>query len=134
MRATLHDPSLQRQLEQDGYVAIPFLAEEEVAALRSGFEELGPPEDDGRRACHSSFHSHDRSYKLRVDALVRTTLAPHLERVFDRQRSLPCNFIVKWPGGMSGFGMSGPYKEVYAACGITAQAAADQIRKALGRA
>ena len=36
--------------------------------------------------------------------------------------------------GMSGFGMSGPYKEVYAACGITAQAAADQIRKALGRA
>ncbi|MDE2364930.1 MAG: transketolase, partial [Hyphomicrobiales bacterium] len=36
--------------------------------------------------------------------------------------------------GMTGFGMSGPYKDVYAACGITAQAAADAVRKALGRA
>jgi len=36
--------------------------------------------------------------------------------------------------GMHGFGMSGPYKEVYAACGITAQAAADAVRKALAGA
>ncbi len=36
--------------------------------------------------------------------------------------------------GMTGFGVSGPYKDVYAACGITAQAVADQVRKALGRA
>jgi len=36
--------------------------------------------------------------------------------------------------GMHGFGMSGPYKDVYAACGITAQAAADAVRKALAGA
>ncbi|MFV0279893.1 MAG: transketolase [Rhodoblastus sp.] len=36
--------------------------------------------------------------------------------------------------GMDGFGISGPYKEVYAACGITAQAAADAVRKALAAA
>ena len=36
--------------------------------------------------------------------------------------------------GMHGFGMSGPYKDVYAACGITAQAAADAVRKALAAA
>ncbi|MCB1535905.1 MAG: transketolase [Rhodoblastus sp.] len=36
--------------------------------------------------------------------------------------------------GMHGFGMSGPYKEVFAACGITAQAAADAVRKALAGA
>jgi transketolase len=35
--------------------------------------------------------------------------------------------------GMTGFGISGPYKDVYEACGITAQAAADAVRKALGR-
>ena len=35
--------------------------------------------------------------------------------------------------GMTGFGISGPYKDVYAACGITAQAAADAVKKALGR-
>ncbi|MCB1542389.1 MAG: transketolase [Rhodoblastus sp.] len=36
--------------------------------------------------------------------------------------------------GMHGFGMSGPAKDVYAACGITAQAAADAVRKALAGA
>ena len=36
--------------------------------------------------------------------------------------------------GMSGFGASGPYKEVYAHCGITAQAAADAVKKALAGA
>ena len=36
--------------------------------------------------------------------------------------------------GMHGFGMSGPAKEVFAACGITAQAAADAVRKALSGA
>jgi transketolase len=36
--------------------------------------------------------------------------------------------------GMTGFGISGPYKDVYAACGITAQAAADAVRKALAEA
>ena len=36
--------------------------------------------------------------------------------------------------GMTGFGISGPYKDVYEACGITAQAAADAVRKALAHA
>ena len=36
--------------------------------------------------------------------------------------------------GMHGFGMSGPAKDVYVACGITAQAAADAVHKALAGA
>jgi transketolase len=36
--------------------------------------------------------------------------------------------------GMHGFGMSGPARDVYAACGITAQVAADTVRKALAGA
>ena len=36
---------------------------------------------------------------------VMEVLGPHIDRQFDRQRKLPSNFIVKWPGGMSGFGL-----------------------------
>jgi hypothetical protein len=45
------------------------------------------------------------SYKRRVDSIVRSALQPHLDQTFDHQRALPCNFIAKWPSGMSGFGL-----------------------------
>lgn len=105
MRATFRDEQLQGALERDGFATLPLLSADEVADLRRTFDALGPAPDDGRRACHSSFHSHDGAYKRDVDAAIRAALTPHLERVFDRQRALPCNFLVKWPGGMSGFGV-----------------------------
>lgn len=105
MRATFRDPALQADLERDGYVSFPMLSAEEVEQLKASFVELGNAPGDPHLACHSSFHSYDRDYKLRVDTAVRSVLAPHLERCFDRQRALPCNYIVKWPSGMSGFGL-----------------------------
>ena len=105
MRPTLKDPELERLLERDGYVAFPMLSPEEVAELKASFGELGAAPGDSHLACHSSFHSYDKPYKLSVDAAIRSVIAPHLESVFDRQRSLPCNFIVKWPSAMSGFGL-----------------------------
>jgi hypothetical protein len=105
MRATFRDPELQADLERDGYVAFPMLSDDEVARLRASYAEIGSAPGDPHVACHSSFHSYDRDYKLRVDAAVRAVLGPHLDRLLDRQRYLPCNFIVKWPSGMSGFGL-----------------------------
>jgi hypothetical protein len=105
MRATFKDLGLQAQLERDGYAVVPLLDESEVDALRASFDELGPAPGDPHLACHSSFHSFDADYKVAVDHTVRAALSPHLERVLDRQRMLPCNFIVKWPSGMSGFGL-----------------------------
>jgi hypothetical protein len=105
MRATFRDPELQAQLERDGYVTVPMLDEGEVAQLRASFVELGSAPGDPHLACHSSFHSYDRDYKLRVDTTVRSMLGPHLQQTFDHQRALPCNYIVKWPSGMSGFGL-----------------------------
>lgn len=105
MRATFRDAERQQALERDGFVTVPMLDHDELTALREEFRRLGAAPDDGGRACHSSFHSHDTAYKLQVDHVVRSAIAPHLERLFDRQRALPCNFIVKWPGAMSGFGL-----------------------------
>ena len=105
MRATFRDAGLQETFERDGYVALPLLSPDEVAYLEAKFEELGSPTGDPHMACHSSFHTNDTAYKLEVDRIVGGVLRPHVEELFDRQRSLPCNFIAKWPSAMSGFGL-----------------------------
>ena len=96
---------MQAGLERDGYAVVPMLDAAEVASLRAAYDDLGPTPGDPHLACYSSFHSFDAHYKERVDTVVRSALDSHLARVFDRQRALPSNFIVKWPGGMSGFGL-----------------------------
>lgn len=105
MRSTFFDAQLQEHLERDGFVVTPMLSADEVAELRARFDELGPAPGDGQKACHSSFHSFDRDYKVSVDGVVRSVLDPHLAAIFDRQRALPCNYLVKWPGAMGGFGL-----------------------------
>ncbi|MEL7207433.1 MAG: phytanoyl-CoA dioxygenase family protein, partial [Actinomycetota bacterium] len=105
MRATFKDPVLQETLERQGFAVLPMLSEEEVAFLRSEYHRLGPAPGDPQKACQSSFHSYDADYKQAVDDVLQKALKPHLDEVFDRQRALPCNYIVKWPGGMGGFGL-----------------------------
>lgn len=105
MRPTFRDPAHQERFERDGYVVIPMLEEAEVAELKRRFDALGSAPGDPHLACHSSFHTYDRSYKQQVNATVSEVLRPHVERHLDRQRMLPCNYIVKWPSGMSGFGL-----------------------------
>ena len=105
MRDTFRDPELQQSLERDGYAVLPLLDHDEVARLRAAYEDLGQAPGDPHLACQSSFHSYDKDYKLNVDRAVKDVLQPHLDEVFDDQRTLPANFIVKWPSAMSGFGL-----------------------------
>lgn len=105
MRSTFRDTKLQADLEEHGYAVLPMLDPSEVAGLLGELDRLGPAPGDPRLACQSSFHSYDRDYKVAVDTSVRSALSGHLDQHFDRQRALPSNFIVKWPGGMSGFGL-----------------------------
>lgn len=105
MRATLNDPELQAAFERDGYVKFPLLTPDEVQALRRHFEEIGPAPGDPHLACHSSFHSYDIDYKKRINAAIKGVIGSHLPEVFDHQRDLPSNYIVKWPAATSGFGL-----------------------------
>ena len=105
VRDTFHDSHHQADLERDGYVVVPFLDDDQVEQLRRSYDELGAAPGDPHLACHSSFHTYDVDYKRTVDRRVKDVIGPILERTFDRQRALPCNFIVKWPAGTSGFGL-----------------------------
>jgi len=103
---TFLDAQLEADLERDGFVVIPFLDQDEVDALAAAYwNDLGVAPGDPNKACISTFHTYDRDYKNRVSETVHTAFGPHLEHYFDRQRVLPANYLTKWPGGMSGFGL-----------------------------
>jgi hypothetical protein len=105
-RPTFTDPELEAAFVRDGYVVVPFLDRDEVADLRSAYwDDLGVAPGDPRKACISTFHTYDADYKAGVDAHVRRVFTPHLDEVFVDQRALPANYLTKWPGGMSGFGL-----------------------------
>lgn len=105
MRPTFVDVGLDARLQRDGYAVVSLLDSDGVAALRSAFGRLGPAPGDPGMACHSTFHTFDADYKVSVDESIRAVVEGPLGHLFDRYRMLPCNFIVKWPGGRSGFGL-----------------------------
>src|SRR4051812_31007475 len=98
MRATFFDEGHQNELERDGYAVVPFLDADEVAELRAAYERLGRAPGDPERACISTFHTWDADYKAATHQAISEVFTPHLEATFDRQRALPSNFLVKWPG------------------------------------
>ena len=105
MRPTFFNEEWQATFERDGYVQIPFLDLDEVAELRRVYEDLGKAPGDPERACISTFHTYDAAYKQATSDEILRVFKPHLDEVFDNQRALPANYLVKWPGGMSGFGL-----------------------------
>ena len=75
------------------------------------------------------FDAQDEDYQATTigDAPVKLAIEAAIRMGWDRFIGSDGLFV-----GMNSFGASGPYKEVYAHFGITAEAAAEKARKALG--
>jgi Phytanoyl-CoA dioxygenase (PhyH) len=102
---TFRDPELQAAFARDGYVVVPMLSTDEARDLDAAYDRLGPAPGDPGVATIPSFCTWDEGYKEEADRLIREAFAPGLERHVDRQRLMPGNFVVKWPGDKSGFGL-----------------------------
>lgn len=105
MRSMFKDPELEAAFRRDGYVVVPFLDPDEVATLIARFDQLGRAPGDPGVSCHSTFHSYDAGYKVKVHEAIDACFSPKVHAMFERPRTLPCNYLSKWPGGMSGFGV-----------------------------
>ena len=99
------DPARQAEYDTDGYTTLPLLEPDEVQALRDVYYGLGKAPGDPERACISTFHTYDAEYKQKISDGVHGVLKPHCDEIFDDYKCLPANFLTKWPGGMSGFGL-----------------------------
>lgn len=103
MRDTFFDSESQRSLERLGYAVVPFLDADAIDEITSTYWRIGPAPGDPRMTIHFDFQSESIDYKERVATALRPLLEPRIDRILDRYHLFSPNFIMKWPGGRSGF-------------------------------
>ncbi|MEZ5138990.1 MAG: phytanoyl-CoA dioxygenase family protein [Acidimicrobiales bacterium] len=104
-RRVLRDDALQRQLEDVGWVALPFIDPADVRRLVDGYDELAQrfggasaPEDyDDTYAEFSIIHSRPDFRRAAYDLICEVLLPPAREHLVDH-RPLIANFVNKPPG------------------------------------
>lgn len=94
MRRTFLDSEHEARFEREGFVVLPLLAADEVAALRRTAMELHP---DGSGFQTDVEHS-DAATRDRIEALLAPVWARHQPRLLDDHRVFMSSFLVKWPG------------------------------------
>jgi hypothetical protein len=106
MRSILHDPGLQAELLDRGYVTVPLLGPDDLARFRREVDELRPddgfaPEGDGPfnfSTYHCTFLDTSASYKREANETVRRWFQPLIDQVVVDYRILTSNLYVKPPG------------------------------------
>jgi hypothetical protein len=99
-RSVFKNPALQQQLEEFGYVTLPFLSPEEVEHLKEMYIAL---QHAPRKGFHASMHSKDVAYRRKVNQMIAAVFTPKAQELLDDYRPLVANFTVKEPGPASFF-------------------------------
>lgn len=105
MEALFQQPDLQRQLDQDGCVVVPFLEPDELKALREFYYGLHP---DGmapqmRDGIHMTIWCSDRPYKDAIREGLQRILGAASRRLYQDFRLVSPVFIVKRKGADTTF-------------------------------
>lgn len=83
------------QLAENGFAVVPFADKGTLDALATYYQQLQNPEAKGTYV--TMFNPSD-SYRINIDAKIRTLCAPIAEGMMDGYRVLYTNFMVKQPG------------------------------------
>src|SRR5579875_1135078 len=98
------DESLQHLFEEQGFVTVPLLSPDEIAAVRERFFDIHGRRDAGgdararKQGYHVSLDHPDRDYRRQAEALVREILAPRAAALLCGYRFLLGSFLLK-PAG-----------------------------------
>jgi hypothetical protein len=105
MRKTFRNARFEEKLEEDGYVKLHLLSDDDLCEIREGFKALHRSSDfspNGGEVFKGDFYtssfSKDREYKRAIHNLALQVFSPHLERVFYDYEILMEGFFVKTPG------------------------------------
>lgn len=106
MRQILSDQALQAELLETGYVVVPFLEADELAAFRLEVDAMEPddgfaPAGDGPynySTYHCTFLDTNTSYKREANEAIRRRFQPLIDNVVNDYRILTSNIYVKPPG------------------------------------
>jgi len=105
MRSVLHDPVLEEELLDVGYVTVPMLDADEVAAFGAALDALRPDDKfspDGAgplpTTYHCTFLDSNVEYKRLAQKMIEELFEPKLSELLVDYRILTGNFYVKAPG------------------------------------
>jgi hypothetical protein len=100
MRRVFKDDVLQKKIESDGFVVIPFLDSEGVAKLKALYESFDPVI---KKDFYLSIWSDQQEYKEQTHRAILEIVEPVANQVLENYKSVVSNFAVKHPGGSSEF-------------------------------
>lgn len=91
----LSNAELDRQLSEKGYVIVPFLHSEEVAALAGFFYESHPNKQDGM---YATAHVADISFRIKMNDFIKEKFARAIGQTFINHQPLGGSYIAKGKG------------------------------------
>ncbi len=94
----LRDRALARRLERDGYVVVPAVSPDRIAAAHEVYERHGSGIEEGY---YASIHSSSADYKRNVDAELREIVWPPCDDLLLDHQCLVAALMVKPPTGPS---------------------------------
>ncbi len=98
-KALFKDQELQAQIDEKGFVKLPFIGESELEELRSFYSEIHPNGAPGKiDGIHMTSWCEDYTYKLSVANRLNEIYQKPCEAIFEDYRTLNNVFIVKDTG------------------------------------
>ncbi len=98
-KALFKDPQMQEQIDEKGFVTLPFIGESELEELRSFYDEIHPEGAPGKiEGIHMTTWCEDYDYKMKVANRLAQIYRKPCEAVFKNFRTLNNVFIVKNSG------------------------------------
>jgi len=94
----LRDATLDQQLQQDGFVLLPLIGDDEVAALRARYGTMHGWEGAGFEA---DLNNPDTDYRHAVSAVLSDALDERVGQLFADHEPFLRVFLCKWPGEQS---------------------------------
>lgn len=96
--ATFADAALQAELERSGYVVVPLLTSEQVAAVLALLASTGVAPGDPQQGLFNDSWSIDREHTARRSAALADIVGSSVDRLAPDHRALIWGTSVKWPG------------------------------------
>lgn len=98
-KALFKDKNLQSQIDEKGFVTLPFIGETELEELRSFYAEIHPDGAPGKiDGIHMTSWCEDLDYKMKVANRLNEIYEKPCQEVFEDFRTLNNVFIVKDTG------------------------------------
>ena len=103
MRNLFHDPSMESEFYEKGFLKQPMLSNDELKYLLTKIYKLKPDDNFKPKNRSSDYHctflDTNVDYKLKANRLISEVFSPHIQKVLSGYRILSGNFYIKQPGG-----------------------------------